>query len=101
MIQTPSTKGAAMPHWDAIIDTNSPPILESCNGDPVSIHDTIMGAAPQGANVRGISFEASQDVARIRVEGPNAEDFLKATLQARNVVELVSAHERKGQTGGS
>jgi hypothetical protein len=89
-----------MPHWDGIINTTSPPILESCNGDPVSVYETILGAAPKGANVRGISWEKDKDVARIRVEGPNAEAFLK-TLQARDAVELLNAHERKTQKGGS
>jgi hypothetical protein len=90
-----------MPHWDAVISTNSPPILKPCNGDPVSIHDTIMGAAPQGANVRAISFEAGRGVARVRVEGPNAEDFLRTTLEATDVVELLHAHESKGRSGDS
>ena len=90
-----------MPHWDGVITTHSPPILESCNGDPVSIHDTIIGAAPQGANVRAISFETGRNAARVRVEGPNAEDFLKTTLQATDVVELLSAHEAHGKKGGS
>jgi hypothetical protein len=90
-----------MPHWDGVITTQSPPILEACNGDPVSIHDTIMGAAPQGVNVRAISFETGRNAARIRVEGPNAENFLKTTLQATDVVELQSAHEVHGEKGGS
>ena len=89
-----------MPHWDAIVATKSPPILEACNGDPLAIHDAIMEAAPQGANVRAISFEAGRDVARVRVEGPRAEDFLK-TLEATDVVELLNAHEQKGRSGRS
>ena len=89
-----------MPHWDAVIATKSPPILKPCNGDPVSIHDTIMEAAPQGVNVRAISFEAGRNVARIRVEGPNAADFLK-TLEASDIVELHGAHERKAHGSAS
>jgi hypothetical protein len=90
-----------MPHWDGVIKTQSPPILEACNGDPVAIHETIIGAAPQGANVRSISFEKGKHAARVRVEGPNAEDFLRTTLQATDVVELASAHEAHGQKGAS
>jgi hypothetical protein len=90
-----------MPHWDGVITTQSPPILESCNGDPVSIHETIIGAAPQGANVRAISFEAGRNAARVRVEGPNAEDFLRTTLQATDVAELLNAHEAHGKKDGS
>ena len=82
-----------MPHWDALVATKSPPILEGCDGDPIAIHEAIMEAAPQGANVRAISFETGRDVARIRVEGPRAEEFLK-TLEATDVVELQNAHER-------
>jgi glycine cleavage system aminomethyltransferase T len=82
-----------MPHWDANVTMHSPPILQSCAGDPLAIHDAIMEAAPKGANVRAISFEAARDVARIRVEGPNAAEFLKA-LEATDVVELMNAHER-------
>ena len=85
-----------MPHWDGVITTQSPPILEPCNGEPVCIHDTIIGAAPQGANVRAISFETGRNAARVRVEGPNAEEFLKTTLQATDVVELLNAHEAHG-----
>ena len=87
-----------MPHWDAIITMHSPPIVKSCGGDPLAIHDALMEAAPQGANVRAISFEAGRDVARIRVEGPKAEAFLKE-LEATEVVQLLNAHERAG--GGS
>jgi hypothetical protein len=90
-----------MPHWDGVITTQSPPILESCKGDPVAIHDMIIGAAPQGANVRSISFEKGRNAARVRAEGPNAEDFLRTTLQATDVVELLDAHEAPGHKGGS
>jgi len=85
-----------MPHWDGIIDTSSPQALEGCKGDPVSVHERIMAVAPEGASVRSISFEAGKDVARVRVEGPNAKQFLK-TLEARDVVRLASAHEWKGE----
>ena len=90
-----------MPHWDGVIKTLSPPILEACKGDPMAIHETIIGAAPQGANVRAISFEAGRNTARVRVEGPHAEHFLKTTLQATDVVELMNAHEAHGKKGGS
>ena len=85
-----------MPHWDGVITTQSPPILKPCNGDRVCIHDTIFGAAPQGANVLAVSFETGRNAARVRVEGPNAEDFLRTTLQATDVVELWNAHEAQG-----
>jgi hypothetical protein len=86
-----------MPHWDGIISTASPQVLESCQGDPVAVHEKIMAAAPAGANVRAISWETGKDVAHVRVEGPNAEDFLKNTLKAQSVVTLVNAHERTGE----
>ena len=89
-----------MPHWDGVIKTQSPPILEACNGDPVSIHDTIIGAAPQGANVRSISFETGKNAARVRVEGPHAEDFLRTTLQATDVVEHRAPMSRAADKGG-
>lgn len=89
-------KGTEMPHWNGTVNTSSPPILESSNGDPVSVRDTIMEKAPEGANVRAIAWEKGRDVARITVEGPRAEEFLQ-TLEAGNVVELVSAWERKDE----
>jgi hypothetical protein len=85
-----------MPHWDAIIDTSSPQVLEACKGDPPSVREKLLELAPQGANVRSVSWEAGKDVARVRVEGPKAEEFLKS-LDARDVVQLVSAHERKAE----
>jgi hypothetical protein len=102
MISLPSSieEGAVMPHYDAIIDTASPAILESHGGDPHSVRDALMAAAPAGANVRSISWISGKDEARIRVEGPSAEDFLK-TLEARDVVELLTAGERRRQREGS
>jgi hypothetical protein len=88
-----------VPHWNGTVDTASPAILEECNGDPVSVRDKIMALAPQGANVRVISWEDGKDKARVTVEGPNAKTFLEDTLQARDVSQLLSAHERKGQRG--
>jgi hypothetical protein len=83
-----------MPHWNGVVNTSSPPILKSSKGDPVSVREKLMRNAPSGANVRTISWEKGKDVARITVEGPKAEEFLRK-LEARNIVELVSAWERK------
>jgi len=46
-----------LPHWNGVVDTDSPPILKDCNGDPVRVRDKIMAEAPQGANVVAISWE--------------------------------------------
>jgi hypothetical protein len=89
-----------MPYWYGLIDTSSPPLLESCNGDPVKVRERIMESAPQGANVRSISWERGQDVAAVIVEGPGARQFLEVDLQARNVTELVNAHERTAERNG-
>jgi hypothetical protein len=88
-----------MPYWYGLVDTSSPPLLESCNGDPVKVRTRIMEAAPRGANVRSISWERGQDVAAVIVEGPGAKNFLENDLQARNVTELVNAHERQAERG--
>lgn len=88
-----------MPHWNGTVKTASPAILEECNGDPVRVRDKIMAVAPQGANVRVISWEDGEDKARVTVEGPNAKTFLEDTLEARDVSQLLSAHERKSQKG--
>ena len=85
-----------MPHWDGIIDTASPEILQGCNGDPLSVRERIMAITPEGASVRAISWVAGEDRARVTVEGPSAEEFLKK-LEARDVVRLVNAHERKAE----
>jgi hypothetical protein len=85
-----------MPHYDAIIETSSPAILEPCGGDPHLVREAIMREAPAGANVRSISFVSGKDEARITVEGPGAQEYLK-TLEARDIVELVTTGERKNQ----
>ena len=85
-----------MPHWEAIVETSSPAILESANGDPQQVREAIMANAPAGANVRSISFVSGRNEERIVVEGPGAEDYL-GTLEARDIVELVTTGERKQQ----
>lgn len=87
-----------MPHWNAIINTSSPELLEECNGDPVCVRRIIMAEAPQGANVTSISWLTGEDRARVTVEGPNATSYL-GRLEATDVVELLSARERKEQKG--
>ena len=89
-----------MPHWNGIIDTTSPPILEGCNGDPVAVREKLYAETPKGASITAVHWEDGKDRARISVEGPNAEDFL-ATLEARDVVQLVSSRERKAQRDGA
>lgn len=89
-----------MPHWEGIIDTASPEILESCNGDPRLVREALMAHAPIGANVRAISWVSGKDEAHITIEGPNAQDYL-TTLEARDVVELVTSAERAKQRGTS
>ncbi|TMK70365.1 MAG: hypothetical protein E6G50_09215 [Actinobacteria bacterium] len=88
-----------MPHWDGIIETSSPRILEACNGKPLAVREQIMALTPEGVSVRAISWEAGKDVARVRVEGPNAKAFLDK-LEARDVVQLVNAHEREAEKDG-
>ena len=89
-----------MPHWNGTVDTDSPPILKDCDGDPVLVHNKITAAAPQGAKVLAVSWENGKDKARVTVEGgPNAGTFLKETLEAKGVVEFLSAPERKRQKG--
>ncbi|MEP7334164.1 MAG: hypothetical protein ABI717_00155 [Actinomycetota bacterium] len=88
-----------MPHWNGVVDTASPPALARCNGDPVCVREAIMAEAPQGANVLAISWENGKDKARVTAEGPNARKFLEETLEAKGVVELLSARERKSQKG--
>ena len=56
-----------MPHWYGLIETSSPPILKSCNGNSRCVRDKIMENAPQGANVRSIVWLKGQDVAGITV----------------------------------
>jgi hypothetical protein len=89
-----------MPHWEGIIDTASPAILKACNGDPQRVRETVMAEAPVGANVRSLSWVSGKDEARITVEGPRAHEYLE-TLEARDVVELVSTGERSQQRGAS
>jgi glycine cleavage system aminomethyltransferase T len=89
-----------MPHYDGTIKTSSPAILASAKGDPQRVREAIMAQAPAGANVRSVSFVSGKDEARITVEGPNAQDYLKK-LEATNVVELMTGGERTKQRGPS
>lgn len=89
-----------MPHWDGVIDTASPALLEGCGGDPEKVREKLMAEAPKGVNIRSIRWERGQDVARLTVEGPNSEQFLR-DLEARDVVELVSSAEHKQDRSGS
>ena len=81
-----------MPHWYGILHTASPQLLKSCNGDPVLVRETIMENAPKGANVQRLAWLRGKDEAGIFVEGPAAREYLE-TLEARDIVELVSAYE--------
>ena len=76
-----------MPHWYGVIDTGSPPILESCNGDPRCVRERIMEHAPEGASVRTFVWLRGRNAVKITVEGPAARAYL-TTLQARDVEEL-------------
>ena len=76
-----------MPHWYGLVSTASPPLLESCGGDPRKVRETLMEHAPLGASVRSIVWHKNEDVAALTVEGPAALDYLK-TLEATDVVEL-------------
>ena len=89
-----------MPHWDGVIDTASPALLEGCGGDPEKVREKLMAEAPKGANVRTIRWERGKDVARVTVEGPAAEEFLQQ-LEARDIVELVSSGEHKQDQSAS
>jgi hypothetical protein len=76
-----------MPHWYGVIQTGSPPIIESCKGDARCIREKIMEHAPQGANVRSIVWFRGKNAAAVTVEGPAARDYLNE-LEAQDVVEL-------------
>ena len=82
-----------MPHWEGVIDTASPAILHGSDGDPQRVREKLMAEAPAGANVRSISWLSGKDEARIVVEGPAAQEYLK-TLEAREVRTLVTSGER-------
>ena len=89
-----------MPHWDGVIDTASPALLEGCEGDAEKVRERLMAEAPKGANVRSIRWERGRDVARVTIEGPAAEQYLK-DLEARDMVELVSSGEHKNERSPS
>jgi hypothetical protein len=89
-----------LPHWDGVIDTASPALLEGCEGHPEKVREKLMAEAPKGANVRSIRWESGQDVARVTVEGPNAADYLRQ-LEARDIVEFMTSGERHRQRSGS
>jgi siroheme synthase (precorrin-2 oxidase/ferrochelatase) len=88
-----------MPHWNGIVETATPAVLKGCGGDPVAVRTKIYEIAPAGASVISINWESDQDLARVAVEGPAAERFLKEELEARSVVKLLSSRERKEQRG--
>jgi hypothetical protein len=87
-----------MPHWFGIIDTSSPPILEGCEGDPACVRERVYAEAPHGASVLSIHWLSGEDRAAVRVEGPGARGYLEQ-LQAKDIVEVVNAQERKEQKG--
>jgi hypothetical protein len=89
-----------LPHWDGVIDTASPALLEGCGGDPEKVREKLMAEAPKGANVRSIRWERGKDVARVTIEGPAAEDYLRE-LEARDIVELVSSGEHGNERSAS
>jgi hypothetical protein len=89
-----------LPHWDGVIDTASPALLEGCGGDPEKVREKLMAEAPKGANVRAIRWERGKDVARVTIEGPQAQQYLQ-DLEARDVVELVSSGEHQKDRSGS
>lgn len=84
-----------MPHWNGEVETASPEFLKECRGEPVRIRDKIIAEAPLGTSVSRISFKSGEDVAIVTVEGPSAESYLREQLEAKNVVQLKSARERK------
>jgi hypothetical protein len=87
-----------MPHWFAFVNTKSPPILEGTEGDPELVREKVFAEAPHGVSVRSMHWLSGEDRAAVTVEGPNARDYLDS-LEAEGVVEIVSAGERKAQTG--
>jgi len=89
-----------LPHWDGVIDTASPALLEGCGGDPEKVRERLMAEAPKGANVRSIRWERGKDVARVTIEGPGAQQYLQ-DLEAREIVELVSSGEHQKDRSGS
>ena len=82
-----------MPHWNGEVETTSPAILQACNGDPLCILETLYDEAPEGANVVRVGMKVGENVALVTVAGRNAESYLRDTLEAKNIVQLVSPRE--------
>ena len=87
-----------MPHWSAVLHTSSPAALEGCNGDPELVRERVYAEAPHGASVRSLHWKSGEDHAVVSVEGPAAREYLES-LGATDVVEILSAQERKAQMG--
>jgi hypothetical protein len=84
-----------MPHWNGLIDTESPAFLEGTEGDPERVLDKLRAEAPQGTSVLGVRWVAGESKAIVTVAGPTAEKFLREELEAKDVVKHESALERK------
>ena len=76
-----------MPHWYGLIETSSPPILKSCNGNSRCVQKSSWNTPRRERTFARIVWLKDQNVAGITVEGPAARDYL-TTLEASNVVEL-------------
>jgi hypothetical protein len=88
-----------MPHWNGVINTGSPAILEGCEGDPERVLEKLREEAPKGTSVLGIRWISGEDRATVTAAGPTAEEFLRKTLEATDLMEDLSANERKRQKG--
>lgn len=86
-----------MPHWNGTIETSSPPLLEACQGDPELVLEALRAEAPKGTSVLGVRWLPGEDRAIVTAAGPTAEKFLRDELQATDLVEHLSAAERKTQ----
>jgi hypothetical protein len=84
-----------MPHWNGLIDTESPALLEGTGGDPEAVLEKLRAEAPKGTSVLGVRWLAGQSKAIVTVAGPTAESFLRDELEAKDVVAHESALERK------
>jgi hypothetical protein len=61
-----------MPHWNGLVETESPPLLEGCQGDRKCIRGRIVDSTPEGVNLRSISFRTAEKKALVTLEGQEA-----------------------------
>jgi hypothetical protein len=72
-----------MPHWNGLIQTESPPLLDGCQGDRKCIRQRIVDATSTGVNLRAISFRTAEKKALVTLEGQEGpvRAFFKEKLE--------------------